>query len=291
MAEAQATGTAPAAPVAGSPPAAPVAASPPGNPCVMVIFGASGDLTKRLLMPAIYNLACDGLLPDKFAIVGSAMDEWTTDQFRERMTADIKQFNTRNKFDQAVWDEAVQPPVLLARQIRRPGRLPSPVGHRQEARRRVPGRRQRPLLLRGPAVGLRPDLDQPGQGRFQGGCRRLAAYHRREAVRQRPQLGPQAQQGDPHLLGRKAGLPRRPLPRQGDGAEPARVPFLQRYVSSRCGTRTTSTTCKFNVTEVVDVEGRGGYYDSVGRAARHDAEPHVSDARLPLHGAAQFLWA
>ncbi len=39
----------------------PVDASPPGEPCILVIFGASGDLTKRLLVPALYNLGCDGL--------------------------------------------------------------------------------------------------------------------------------------------------------------------------------------------------------------------------------------
>ena len=38
---------------------------PRSEPCIMVIFGASGDLTKRLLVPALYNLACDGLLPDE----------------------------------------------------------------------------------------------------------------------------------------------------------------------------------------------------------------------------------
>ena len=76
----------------------------PGDPCVLVIFGASGDLTKRLLMPAIYNLACDGLLPEKFSIVGMALDELTTDTFRQRMTADIQKFSTRTQFDQAAWD-------------------------------------------------------------------------------------------------------------------------------------------------------------------------------------------
>ena len=40
----------------------------PGDRCLMVIFGASGDLTKRLLMPALYNLLCDGLLPAQFAL-------------------------------------------------------------------------------------------------------------------------------------------------------------------------------------------------------------------------------
>ena len=42
-----------------------------GDPCVMVIFGASGDLTKRKLIPALYNLAKDHLLAQEFAIVGS----------------------------------------------------------------------------------------------------------------------------------------------------------------------------------------------------------------------------
>jgi glucose-6-phosphate 1-dehydrogenase len=79
-------------------------ASPPGDPCLLVIFGASGDLTKRLLMPALYNLQADGLLPPQFAIVGTAMDELTTDGFRERMSRDIRTFNTRKEFDPKVWD-------------------------------------------------------------------------------------------------------------------------------------------------------------------------------------------
>src|SRR5208283_1798565 len=79
----------------------------PSDPCVMLIFGASGDLTKRLLVPALYNLACDGLLSDNFALLGSAMDPLTTDSFRERMTADIKKFHTRKEFEPAVWDKMV----------------------------------------------------------------------------------------------------------------------------------------------------------------------------------------
>src|SRR6267154_2189830 len=82
-------------------------ATPPEASCIMVIFGASGDLTKRLLTPALYNLACDGLLPKKFAIIGMAMDKLSTDQFRSRMTEDIKKFTTRQKFDDRVWQDFV----------------------------------------------------------------------------------------------------------------------------------------------------------------------------------------
>jgi glucose-6-phosphate 1-dehydrogenase len=79
----------------------------PTDPCVMLIFGASGDLTKRLLVPALYNLACDGLLSPKFALLGTAMDDLSTDAFRERMSADIQKFHTRKEFEPKVWEDLV----------------------------------------------------------------------------------------------------------------------------------------------------------------------------------------
>ena len=67
----------------------------PAGPCAMVIFGAGGDLTKRLLIPAIYNLAAGKLLPEQFAIVGVSIEKYSNDQFREQATTDIHQFATR----------------------------------------------------------------------------------------------------------------------------------------------------------------------------------------------------
>jgi glucose-6-phosphate 1-dehydrogenase len=81
--------------------------SPPSQPCIMLVFGASGDLTKRLLVPALYNLACDGLLSENFALLGTAMDALDTESFRARMSEDIKKFHTRKEFDQKVWDDLV----------------------------------------------------------------------------------------------------------------------------------------------------------------------------------------
>jgi len=72
-------------------------------PGVLVILGASGDLTKRLLMPALYNLACDGLLPDEFAVVGMARRAMTTAEFREQQRQDIRGFSTRKTFDADRW--------------------------------------------------------------------------------------------------------------------------------------------------------------------------------------------
>jgi glucose-6-phosphate 1-dehydrogenase len=75
----------------------------PGPSCVMVIFGAGGDLTKRKLMPALYNLAKGKLLPEHFAIVGVSIEPSTTEEFRERTTKEIQQFST-GPVDMASWD-------------------------------------------------------------------------------------------------------------------------------------------------------------------------------------------
>ena len=64
----------------------------PAPPCIMVIFGASGDLTKRKLVPALYNLAREGLLSQQFAVVGFAFDQMNTDSFRELLSKEIKEF-------------------------------------------------------------------------------------------------------------------------------------------------------------------------------------------------------
>src|SRR5438270_5108445 len=58
----------------------------PAGPCVMVIFGAAGDLAKRKLAPALYNLAKENLLSTNFAVVGVSFDELSADIFREQVT-------------------------------------------------------------------------------------------------------------------------------------------------------------------------------------------------------------
>ena len=70
-------------------------------PGVLVTLGASGDLTKRLLMPALYNLACDGLLPEGFAVVGMARRDLDTAAFRAGQREDLARFLPRREFDAA----------------------------------------------------------------------------------------------------------------------------------------------------------------------------------------------
>jgi len=73
------------------------------DPCALVIFGASGDLTRRKLFPALYSLALRRLLPEKFAVVGVARSEESDDEFRERMKHAVQEFG-RDEFKEDVWD-------------------------------------------------------------------------------------------------------------------------------------------------------------------------------------------
>jgi len=85
-------------------------ANPPSEPCIMVIFGASGDLTKRLLVPALYNLQCDGLLSENFAVLGTARSDISDEDFRASMKSEdngLRGFHTRQEFDEANCDKLV----------------------------------------------------------------------------------------------------------------------------------------------------------------------------------------
>ncbi len=74
------------------------------EPCALVIFGASGDLTRRKLVPALYNLELERLMPDHFAIVGFARRPIPTDEFRRQMREGINSFSRKRPADQVFWD-------------------------------------------------------------------------------------------------------------------------------------------------------------------------------------------
>ena len=73
--------------------------------CVLVIFGASGDLTKRKLIPALYNLALEKRLPERFAVVGYARSEMSHDDFRARMRDAVKEFSRTGLQDESIWQQ------------------------------------------------------------------------------------------------------------------------------------------------------------------------------------------
>ena len=79
----------------------------PAPPCAMVIFGAGGDLTKRKLIPALYNLARGWLLAQQFAIIGVSREQFSSEDFRQRTAQEIREYAT-GEIDQASWDQFVK---------------------------------------------------------------------------------------------------------------------------------------------------------------------------------------
>jgi len=88
----------------------PLAQTKVAAPCAMVIFGAAGDLTKRLVVPALYNLAVGGLLPNDFALIGVDVADLTSDQWRQGLSDMIYRFPTTSgefqtkSIDQIAWN-------------------------------------------------------------------------------------------------------------------------------------------------------------------------------------------
>src|SRR5215472_9366370 len=85
--------------------------APKAPPCTMVIFGAGGDLTKRLLIPAVYNLAKDKLLSENFAIVAADRTPKPAKDYRDYLADGVKSFvsdtasgGETEPFDAAAWD-------------------------------------------------------------------------------------------------------------------------------------------------------------------------------------------
>ena len=76
-----------------------------GDACAVVIFGASGDLTKRKLLPALYNLAIGRFLSGGFAVVGVARREKSNESFRAEMKEGVSRFSRRKPVDEAVWGD------------------------------------------------------------------------------------------------------------------------------------------------------------------------------------------
>ncbi len=84
-----------------APPHEPLAKA--AGPCLMVIFGGSGDLTQRKLIPALYNLRRDELLPESFAVIGLAARELDDAAYRKVLGEELRK-HVAEDFDEAVWE-------------------------------------------------------------------------------------------------------------------------------------------------------------------------------------------
>src|ERR1700730_10323074 len=78
---------------------------PIGDSCLLIIFGASGDLTKRKLIPCLYNLACEGCMNPQFEVIGIGRTQMSSEEFRKKTgEAAAKSKDTRD-FSESGWTD------------------------------------------------------------------------------------------------------------------------------------------------------------------------------------------
>ena len=199
------------------------------HPTTLVVFGATGDLSCRKLLPALYNLAHEGALPERFELVGMARGERPDEDFREMARVSIERFSRRRP-DRDVLDG------LLAEMRFVPGAFDDDevYGELDRVLREFDDRAGYALnrvfyLATAPqffrliceklgAAGLQPLRPSGHEDRD------------REAVRPRPRLGARAERARALRVRGIAGVPDRSLPGQGDRSEPDGAAVRQRAV-------------------------------------------------------------
>ena len=75
------------------------------QPTIFFIFGGTGDLTSRKLIPALYNLFLDGWMPEKFAVIGMGRTSYSNEQFRALLLEDLNKFSRGGKAEQGKWED------------------------------------------------------------------------------------------------------------------------------------------------------------------------------------------
>ena len=128
------------------------------DPCSFVIFGVTGDLAHRLVVPALYNLAANDLLPDSFCIVGIARKAMSSEQLSDSLMKGLRQFATR-KVDDAIATAAAGLRHLHRSRSEGSGLIRRHARTARQARGHQENRRQSPVLPRNASQRL--PADQP----------------------------------------------------------------------------------------------------------------------------------
>ncbi|MBV8586182.1 MAG: glucose-6-phosphate dehydrogenase, partial [Verrucomicrobia bacterium] len=237
---------------------------PPAPPCTLVIFGAGGDLTKRLLMPALYNLAGDHLLPSDLKIVGVDRVQQNDDQWRQALTETMQSFTQDKtaefytpKIDETNWGQVTGGMSYLSADFDQPGTY-------QEIGNRLGEKRNAVFYLAVAARFFGPIIDHLGQS---GLLKEADGYFRRVII-EKP-FG--------HDLPSAQALNARIL-KQGDESQFYRIDhflgkeMIQSLMAVRFANGLFEPTWRreyveqvqITAAEVIGVEQRGAFYEPTG---------------------------
>ena len=204
------------------------------DPCNVVFFGATGDLMKRMLMPAMWNLRLQrhpaGELRHRRLL---ALDSSDDEHFRAEMRKSVDEFSRTGPADGTALERLREAPLVRLGQLRRRRRASHKLREQLEKNDRELGTGgNRLFYLSTPPSVFTLDRRPARQRRPRPARRqdRLVAHHHREAVRHRSRLGARAAGRSLQGLRREAGLPHRPLPGQRAGAGHHGAALRQRHL-------------------------------------------------------------
>ena len=260
----------------------------PVHPTTLVIFGATGDLARRKLLPALYNLAHEGALPEHFALVGSSRSDLADEDFRE-----------------------------LA--VERRARVLAPRARREGARQALRARalRRRRVRRRRPSTSASaPVLDEFDEQAGQPLNRASTCRPRRSSSRSSSRRSATHGLDDP-ATPRSASIIEKPFGTTLAEARELNQPVLSVFderqvfrIDHYLGKETVQNLLalrfangifeplwnrnyidhvQITAAEDLGIGTRAGYYDNAGRAARPRPEPHAAAADAAVHGAAGRL--
>ena len=262
-------------------------ALPKAGGCALVIFGATGDLTRRKLMPALWRLQRQRCFDECFSILGVGRDELGDEGFQRRDAGGAPGVLRRAPVRRGVGRLRRQ--ALVSR--RRPDRgrcLPPALGPAERLGRERVVAREPPLLSRRSALARAADRERSRIRRPDRRGARLDADRRREAVRPRSRVRARSERGDPRGVRRATGVSDRPLPREGNRSEHPRITIRQHAVRAPLESELHRVRGDHGGRD----PGRGGpgrFLRRDGSPARHDRQPPAAAPDADRDGAAGGL--
>ena len=211
-----------------------------------MFFGASGDLTKRMLIPAMYNLRLGDVLPTSYGIVGFSRSEKSDDLFRDEMKTAIDTFSRSGEARDPLWSDFANRLTYVSGSfddVEAYHRLRERLDSNDEQL----GTAGKPALLSLDAAERLRDDRPAARSRGARPTRsraRLVAHHHRETVRHGSRIGAGVASRRQQSVRRATRLPDRPLPRQRARARHHGVTIRERHVRADSGTAATSTACR-----------------------------------------------
>ena len=248
----------------------------PGR-AALVIFGVTGDLSRKKLMPAIYDLANRGLLPPGFALVGFARRDWATEDFAPGRPRRGPRARAHRRSARRCGSSSPRASGSCPGDFDDDDAFDALAADRRRARPGPRHRRQPRLLPVDPAEGLpascSSSCSDPGWPTARGRPAGAGSWSRSRSAttcKSARELNDVVDDGLPAGL----DLPDRPLPGQGDGPEHPGAALRERRCSSRSGTRNYVDHVQITMAEDIGIGGRAGYYDGIG-AARDVIQNHL----------------